>query len=356
MLNIVRDIKRVLINIYQYLGIDKLLVILSVGSFPKEMNDEIQKYLVRSNLIDSKNCKKLRKDIKSCYLKYLTSPQEYFLYEYDKDQSMEYREECLSDKKRIRILKKKVGLSYFDCLCDKYQFYLSTQKYFRRSVITVSSKADWDSFYKLSQNTDSIFVKPVSASFGIGCAVYDVSTEDKIRDVFEKISSSTNTKLIVEDYIKQDSEMALWNASSCNTIRMPAFLNEKGEFHILQPCLRTGRQGKVVDNAGGGGLISLIDEYTGIIKSDAVDKSGKRYAYHPDSHRKFKGTQIPMWNELVSLAEEIFRNCLPDYKYIGFDFALTDKGWVLIEGNWGQFIGQYYSHEGVADKFIEYIH
>ena len=28
---------------------------------------------------------------------------------------------------------------------------------------------------------------------------------------------------------------------------------------------------------------------------------------------------------------------MSDHIYVGWDFALTDNGWVLIEGNWGQF-------------------
>ena len=48
-------------------------------------------------------------------------------------------------------------------------------------------------------------------------------------------------------------------------------------------------------------------------------------------------------------------NNMPEQKYIGWDFALTDKGWVLIEGNWGQLVGQYATKVGVKDLFMKYI-
>ena len=68
----------------------------------------------------------------------------------------------------------------------------------------------------------------------------------------------------------------------------------------------------------------------------------------------YKGWRIPRWNELIETAENLFRECLPENKYIGFDFALTDNGWVLIEGNWGQFVGQY-NGMGVKDLFLTYM-
>ena len=47
---------------------------------------------------------------------------------------------------------------------------------------------------------------------------------------------------------------------------------------------------------------------------------------------------------------------LPEkYKYIGFDFALTNEGWDLIEGNWGQFVGQIAAQEGIKNKFDKYL-
>ena len=61
MLSIIGGVKRALINIYQFLGIDKLLVVFSVGSFSKEMDDEIHKYLLRLNLHGTKDCEKIAK-------------------------------------------------------------------------------------------------------------------------------------------------------------------------------------------------------------------------------------------------------------------------------------------------------
>lgn len=358
MLSIIGGVKRALINIYQFLGIDKLLVVFSVGSFSKEMDDEIHKYLLRLNLHGTTDCekiaKRLRKDIKSCYLKYLISPQEYFLYGFCANSDMVFRSQFLSDKYRVRLLLKVVGIEYFNKLSDKYHFYLNTSEYFRRGVMIVSSEGDRDDFIKFVNKQTSIFVKPLSGSWGKGCAVLDVSSKDNVESIFNQILEYGST-CIVEERIQQVDEMAKWNESSCNTVRVPAFIDSKGDFHILQPFLRTGRKGQVVDNAGGGGIFAVIDEQTGIIVSNGVDKEGNIYEYHPDSGRKYLGYQLPEWESLLRTTEELFRTCLSEYKYIGFDFALTDKGWVLIEGNWGQFVGQQCNGDGVKSRFNTYI-
>ena len=39
--------------------------------------------------------------------------------------------------------------------------------------------------------------------------------------------------------------------------------------------------------------------------------------------------------------------------FIGWDFALTKEGWVLVEGNWSQFVCQAAADVGVKERCIE---
>ena len=64
---------------------------------------------------------------------------------------------------------------------------------------------------------------------------------------------------------------------------------------------------------------------------------------------------MPQWKELLSTVEEVHRKCMPSHIYIGWDFALTENGWVLIEGNWGQLVNQYVDKVGLKKKFMEYM-
>ena len=47
---------------------------------------------------------------------------------------------------------------------------------------------------------------------------------------------------------------------------------------------------------------------------------------------------------------------IKDYPYVGWDFALTETGWVLIEGNWGEFVCQQMTNKrGFKQEFINYL-
>ena len=160
---------------------------------------------------------------------------------------------------------------------------------------------------------------------------------------------------IAEELIIQHKETEAWNPSSVNTFRIPSFRAKEG-VHILQPFFRTGRKGSVVDNAGHGGIFAVFDPETGIITTDGVDEYGGRFECHPDSGKKFKGWKIPYWDELKALVAEVHHSLPEHHRYVGFDFALTKEGqWVLVEGNWGQMVGQMAELKGIRKKFIEYI-
>ena len=160
---------------------------------------------------------------------------------------------------------------------------------------------------------------------------------------------------VVEELVVQHPETAVWNESSVNTVRVPSFRTPEGVY-ILQPFFRTGRKGSIVDNAGQGGVFAVFDPETGVITTDGVNEFGGRYPTHPDSGIRFKGWQIPYWKELKSLVAEVHQSLPEHHRYVGFDFALNKDGqWVLIEGNWGQMVGQMAELKGIRRQFIEHI-
>lgn len=346
-----RRLRRILINIYHALNLDKLFM--RIGLFDKNIVTSLEKFKGYSDLSDYQ----LRKDIKTCYYKYLTTPQEYFLFRFFELDDIE-RAKFLSDNLKVRHLLKTISEEiYVNQLCNKYNFYKLTSNYFKRAVLVIgggNQSVDIQEFVGFTRRHNDLFAKPLSASFGNGAHVVKITNSDEAIAEFDKLNNGG--EWIVEDRIIQSMEMSTWNESSVNTVRLPCFLSSNGSFHILAPVLRVGRKGSVVDNAGGGGIIACIDEKSGVITTNGQDEAGLEYIVHPDSNKKFKGWQVPEWKELMRLAEEIHRNCLSDHRYIGFDFALTDEGWVVIEGNWGQFLNQYVDHRGIKNEFLNYIH
>lgn len=204
-------------------------------------------------------------------------------------------------------------------------------------------------FKEFSQKHPDLFIKSNMLSKGRGTGLYHVSNDEEAEKLYKRFEQEGG-EWIVEEKIEQDSQMGQWNESSVNTVRLPAVLNSD-KWTVIGPFFRTGRRGSVVDNAGAGGVFACIDPLSGIIKTDGIDEEGHYYPAHPDSGLAFKGWQIPYWKELLNMAEEIQRS-MPHHKYVGWDFALTKKGWILIEGNWGQFVSQYNDHIGLKKQFF----
>ena len=345
-----KRVRRVLINGYHALSLDKLRMFL--GGFDNQINTAIRKFGSNSKL----SAKELKEDIKKSYYRYLTTPDEYFLYGFEgKDDG--YRNEFLPDNQKVRYLLKTISEEkYNNELCDKYNFYKITSKFFKRSALRIgrNQSSSLQEFIDFATGRKYAFVKPIQSTWGMGAHIVNFPSDGNKTELESIYNSHRNGSWIFEDLIRQSEEMSLWNPSSVNTVRMPCIF-ANGYFHVLNPFLRTGRKGQIIDNAGGGGIFACIDETTGIVTTDGIDENNIHYDNHPDSGIKFKGWKVPKYNELLTLAETIFRTCLPEHKYIGFDFALTDEGWVLIEGNWGQFVGQYVSKKGIRQKFLDYL-
>ena len=135
---------------------------------------------------------------------------------------------------------------------------------------------------------------------------------------------------------------------SVNTVRIPT-INYGDRIEIFHPFLRIGRGNAFVDNAGSGGIGCCIDVATGVVQC-AGDELGNDYSVHPDSGLELIGFEIPRWDEAVEMAKEL-ASLVPEVHYVGWDLALTDKGWVMIEGNEdGQFLTQFFSHTGIAGE------
>ncbi len=184
---------------------------------------------------------------------------------------------------------------------------------------------------------------------GVGIKIIDTNNYDSLEEVYNNLFSLGTW--IIEELIQQNKEMAAFNESSVNTIRFPSF--KHGEKVVAaRPCMRFGRKGNVVDNAGQNGIFASIDVETGEIITDAFDEHGHRYKAHPDSNIIFKGYKIPKWKELIDVAREVHLSLPVNQVYVAFDFALSDKGWVVVEGNWGDWVLQQTTLEkGLAKEF-----
>lgn len=322
-------------------------------NFKERIERTIGEFMTPEELSDKESVRKIIKDIKRCWLKFGSSPEEYFLLGF-KDIDDEQKAKFITDYDKDMTMKKVMGLEIFAReLQDKYNFHNLTAPFFHREVFKVDSLSSKEEFISFAIKAGKIFVKPDKKSRGRGAHVCVVTEEKDAVNEFDSLIAEGG-EWIAEELIVQSKETAEWNASSVNSVRVPTFLNADG-FFVGVPFFRTGRAGACIDNAGGGGIFANIDPASGIITTPGIDELGHFYEKHPDSGLTYKGYQMPRWNELMETVERVHRECMPHHIYIGWDFALTDDGWVLIEGNWGQFVSQYADHIGFRENFFKYM-
>lgn len=304
-----------------------------------------------------KSDKKIRRDILSdllvCFFLYGANPEEYFLHGFrnkNAEQRSKYVLKALKDKTIMKQLGENMNQAFIE-LKDKYQFYKLTKKYFKRDVCQLKKNADLEPFHKFVLKHKRFIAKPIQGRYGKNTNIYDIGDFPSVNELSEELLSASN-EWVIEELIDQDERMKSWNPTSVNTIRIPSFRTKEG-FKILIPFLRMGRKGSIVDNAGSGGIMVPLNNQ-GIICGDAMDENGNIYIKNPDNGKPFHNWRCPEWEKLIKLAHDVHES-LPSYhKYVGFDFALSTNGWVLVEGNWGDFICQQATlHRGIKEEFME---
>lgn len=324
------------------------------GRYEDLLNEALTTFTSNSNI---KNKQKLIDDIIYCSIILHTTPKEFFLFGFHKNKSKKYRNSFLCDFQKDSLLIK-AGLleSFLENVKDKYRFYDILSPYFGR-VCEPIDKEDFEKFKRLYTQEKALFIKERDGSFGSNAMFIKDLTAEQLSDIFHKLQES-KANWIAEGVVEQHPAMAVWNESSVNTVRIPSLMyqDSDGILHhkIIQPFMRTGMKGQIIDNAGAGGIYCVFDSKTGIVTMDGYTEDDKFYEKHPSSGLKYKGSQIPDYDNLKELVYEIHSHFL-EQPYVGFDFAYSRNGWVLIEGNWGQMLGQYPTKLGIRKDFEEYL-
>lgn len=191
-----------------------------------------------------------------------------------------------------------------------------------------------------------LFIKPAEGDSGRG--VFGISVQRGTADDLRIVEAGSEATLsvvqlfqrlrdepegwVIEHTIRQHADVARFNASSVNTLRMWV-VDDGRQVRVVGAFLRIGRAGSIVDNTSQGGLSCAIDLDSGRIRL-ALDQTLSRNEYlrHPDSDAPLVGTPIPFWPECVTLAETALR-VLPGARFVGMDVALSAQGPLVVEYN-----------------------
>lgn len=186
-------------------------------------------------------------------------------------------------------------------------------------------------------------VKLVTGSIGRG--FYKCEYKDgKIYTNGKELSENEFTEFIVGlknyivmEYLRPHEELASYWPTTANTMRY-LLCRVDGEYHMLKSFIRFGsKKTGEVENFNSGGVLCYIDENGNFKGGYVIDRSKKKLSsvfvnQHPDTGKEIVGT-IPIWSEVQKAAVGIAKY-LPETKYLGYDFVVTDKNEVkLLEIN-----------------------
>lgn len=293
----------------------------------KEVEQEAQEIL-RIRKIECDN-KKLICDILFWHFVYGFTVNEFFCYDFY-DKSPEERYAYISDREIIMFGYEVNDIDEMQIFSDKMQTYEAYKKYYKRDAICICMKDDLSAFIEFIKQHPKFVKKEVREACGRSVELID-TTKLNIDEFLLFNSLISKGKTILEEPIIQGSEMNRLNFSSVNTIRCITLV-KNNEIKIPYCFAKIGREGAFIDNGAAGGILVGIDCENGVFATDGIDEFGRKYVVHPDTGMKLKGFQVPEWKDMLEICKEMAEK-KSSVKFIGWDMAYSNKGWVVVEGN-----------------------
>ena len=294
----------------------------------------------------------LSRDMKEKAVRYGFSFKEYFLLHLQGKPEAQIRE-YISDYEHVDIasaMNKAKNQAIFD---DKWLTYRFFGKYYHRAcAFAESSFRGVECLRAFAEKYGDFILKPVEKAGGRGICIVHSRNTDELQESISMLLKKCKYGVLIEELIQQVPVMKELHPASVNTVRIPTIRVSDKKTMIFHPMLRVGREASIVDNAGSGGIICVLDSESGKVIA-ARDEQGNEFITHPETGVRLIGFTVPQWEEAVRTAKELAQ-VIPSNRYTGWDLALTDKGWVMVEGNArGQFGWQYVTLEGCRSEISQ---
>ena len=253
-------------------------------------------------------------------------------------------------------MNKKENKAIFD---DKFLAYQRFKEFYKRDIVlflsnkNIETESPKSEFRQFVEKHPIFIAKPIKSTLGKGVAKFNLNDWFSVEELYNHLVNNYSNGFVTEELIEQNESMAKLHPQSVNSLRVTTVrFDDRVEF--VHPFLRVGKGDSVVDNAGAGGVMGLIDVETGIVYASA-DELGNTFVVHPDTKEPVVGFKVPRWEEAKEFVRKLTQ-VIPDNRYSGWDIALTKNGWVMIEGNTrAQFVWQMVSKQGSKEEFDSFI-
>lgn len=174
----------------------------------------------------------------------------------------------------------------------------------------------------------------------------------------EQMLTLIDCEYLCQEMIQQHEELRQFHPTSVNTLRIVTF-RRINEIEVFACYLRMGCAGQLADNNGVARAIVGVSPVGGELADSGFAIRGEDPVIirsHPDTEITFAGSIIPDITTCVELARRA-HTWLPVMQSVGWDFALTPRGYILLEGNddWGATTALWIKDDFVK-AFLERVH
>lgn len=194
---------------------------------------------------------------------------------------------------------------------------------------------------KLLKKKKKLALKPSAGTHGDGfyCLAYEkgrymANGESLGRNGIAELIAGFKSFYVVTEYIEMHDEIKKIYAKSVNSIRVMVINSNGYDPRIMQSYMRIGssRTG-YTDNVGYGGICVMVNKDTGEMyqPETITNHVFSPCPTHPDTGTPIAGV-IPNWELICTKIKEICRY-LAELEYLGFDIAVTNDGFRVIEIN-----------------------
>lgn len=318
-------------SLYRLINYDKT----SLDEFARKIN------LANSTM----GINQIRKKLKMAYIIYGCDYKTYYQCRCDMI-SLPCISEIVPWKEQWSLWKKINSKDARSLLSNKYICFEHFKVFYRRNVIFVKGLECKNKFIDFINKNQTFILKPIDMNCGKGIVIIDYANDDISVD---ELIALYPDGFVAEELIVQKESLRCFHPQSVNTLRINT-VNYGNFIEIKWPCLRMGRGNNIVDNAGAGGVFGAIDVASGRVIA-ASDEFHHTFDVHPDTGVPIVGFKLPQWNEACEMAKQL-AVLIPDCLFVGWDFAYTENGWVMVEGNYGPLlIWQVAMGRGIRKEF-----
>lgn len=222
-------------------------------------------------------------------------------------------------------------------------------------------EASFDGIFKLLRQEKLLALKPSAGTHGDGFyrmeyadGKYLINGKEMTEDEIVAMISGFKSIYVITEYLFMHHELKKIYPNSVNTIRVAVVNQSAYEPKIMQTYMRIGSsKSGFTDNVGYGGICAKIDTATGryYCPEQLRDHKFTPCPKHPDTGVEIEGI-VPNWDYMCEGVLNICR-FMPELEYLGFDIAITDDGFKIIEINIHQDLHKVAEHSPEFKQFYQ---